>query len=77
MTVVAVTLGVVDVNVAGTVRSSTLELDSAEIWDSTDDTETDSTVVEVVGTGISVMSESTDVAAGVETIVMSTTLELG
>lgn len=67
----------VGVDVAGSVKSKTLELGSAEISERMDDTGTDTTIVELVGTGISVISDNIEVSTDVGRIVISIALELG
>lgn len=67
----------IGVDVAESVKSSTLELGSTEISERMDDTGTDTTIVELVGTGISVISDNTEVRADVGKMVISITLELG
>jgi len=69
--VTSVKLDVVDgstaegVDVAGKVKSKTLELGSADISERMDDTGMDTTIVELVGTGISVIADSTEVSTEV------------
>jgi len=67
----------VEIDVAGSVRTNSLELGNAEISDKIDDTGTETTIVELVGTGMSVIADNTEVSTDVGRIVMSIMLELG